>query len=112
MAEYIKRKHVVNLCDKLIQPAEEHWDKYHVGSPVLLALRCLKNFVEKLPAIDSKDETCNNLKVTCNNLKDDSVIASIETNLFDEVEVHSNCTVQILRNSVTGEQSVGWWENA
>lgn len=31
--------------------------------------------------------------------------------LFDEVETHTDCTVQILRNSVTGEVSVGWWEN-
>ena len=34
-----------------------------------------------------------------------------ETNLYDVVEEHPNCTVQILRNSVTGEESVGWWEN-
>ena len=35
----------------------------------------------------------------------------IETNIFDQEEIHPNCTVQILRNSVTGEVSVGWWEN-
>lgn len=35
----------------------------------------------------------------------------VETNVFDEEEIHENCTVQILRNSVTGEISVGWWEN-
>ena len=35
----------------------------------------------------------------------------IETNLFDQEEIHPNCTVQILRNSITGEVSVGWWEN-
>lgn len=38
-------------------------------------------------------------------------ITVIETNIFDEEEIHPNCTVQILRNSVTGEISVGWWEN-
>ena len=111
MVEYIRREDVVYICDKLIQPAEEHWDKYHVGSPVLLALRCLKNFVEKLPAVEIKEETRNNSEDTGDNADDDTVIASIETNLFDEVEEHDNCTVQILRNSVTGEQSVGWWEN-
>jgi len=31
--------------------------------------------------------------------------------IYDEEEIHPNCTVQILRNSVTGEESVGWWEN-
>ena len=35
----------------------------------------------------------------------------VETNIFDIEEIHPNCTVQILRNSVTGEVSVGWWEN-
>lgn len=28
---------------------------------------------------------------------------------FDEVEVHENVTVQILKNSKTGEVSVGWY---
>jgi hypothetical protein len=32
-------------------------------------------------------------------------------NLFDEEEVHENCTVQIWKNSHTGEVSIGWWEN-
>ena len=35
----------------------------------------------------------------------------IEINIYDEEEIHTNCTVQILRNSATGETSVGWWEN-
>ena len=35
----------------------------------------------------------------------------VETNIYDEEELHTNCTVQILRNSVTGEVSIGWWEN-
>lgn len=34
-----------------------------------------------------------------------------ETNIYDEEEIHENCTVHILRNSVTGETSIGWWEN-
>ena len=34
---------------------------------------------------------------------------NIETNIFDVEEVYHNCTVQILRNSITGEQSIGWW---
>lgn len=36
---------------------------------------------------------------------------SVEVNLYEEVELHTNCTVQILRNVLTGELSVGWWEN-
>ena len=30
---------------------------------------------------------------------------------YDEEEIIPNCTVQILRNSKTGEVSVGWWRN-
>ncbi len=35
----------------------------------------------------------------------------LEVNLYEEVELHTNCTVQILRNVLTGELSIGWWEN-
>ena len=35
----------------------------------------------------------------------------VETNLFDIVEEHHDCTVQILRNSVTGERSFAWYPN-
>lgn len=36
---------------------------------------------------------------------------AVEINLFDQEEIHTNCTVQVWRNSKTGEESVGWWEN-
>lgn len=38
-------------------------------------------------------------------------IADMELNLYDQEEIHENCTVQILRNSITGAVSVGWWSN-
>jgi len=34
-----------------------------------------------------------------------------EVNFFDQEEVHENCTVVIWRNSVTCDESVGWWDN-
>lgn len=40
-----------------------------------------------------------------------SEIVSLQTNIFDIEEIYPNCTVQVLRNSVTGEVSVGWWKN-
>lgn len=43
---------------------------------------------------------------------DDNELISVRTNLYDEEEIHKNCTVQIWRNSVTGETSFGWWDNA
>ena len=35
----------------------------------------------------------------------------VDTNLYNQEEVHDNCTVQILRNSYTGKISIGWYEN-
>lgn len=43
-------------------------------------------------------------------LEDAGVLFPVETNIYDEEELHHNCTVQILRNSITGETSIGWWE--
>lgn len=36
----------------------------------------------------------------------------VKTNLYNQEEIHRNCTVQIRSNSVTGESSIGWWENS
>ena len=35
----------------------------------------------------------------------------VDSNIYDQEEVHENCTVQILRNSYTGKTSIGWWKN-
>lgn len=42
-------------------------------------------------------------------MHDESHVQVDSINLYDEVEVIHNCTVQVLRNSVTGEVSIGWW---
>lgn len=36
---------------------------------------------------------------------------SIANNVYDQCEVHENCTVEVWSNSETGETSIGWWEN-
>lgn len=36
--------------------------------------------------------------------------SQITTNIYDTEEIHHNCTVHILSNSVTGDVSVGWWK--
>lgn len=36
---------------------------------------------------------------------------TIDLSIYDEEEVHPNCTVVIWRNSVTGEESWGWTDN-
>jgi len=35
----------------------------------------------------------------------------VKTDIYNIEEVHPNCTVQIWRNSQTGEESIGWWPN-
>ena len=35
----------------------------------------------------------------------------VEPNLYNEEVIYPDCTVQILKNTITGEESVGWWEN-
>lgn len=36
---------------------------------------------------------------------------SIDIEVYDEIEEYENCTVQVLKNSVTGKYSVGWYRN-
>lgn len=50
-------------------------------------------------------------KALCYLRNAETVVDMVESNIFDEEEIHENCTVQILKNSVTGQCSVGWWEN-
>lgn len=35
---------------------------------------------------------------------------TIETNLYDKCKIITNCTIEIWTNSVTGEESVGWYK--
>lgn len=35
-------------------------------------------------------------------------ISNVQTNMYDTAEYHFNCAVQVLKNSTTGETSVGW----
>lgn len=36
---------------------------------------------------------------------------TVETAIYDREEIHEDCTVIIWKNSVTGEESIGWYEN-
>jgi len=38
-------------------------------------------------------------------------ITDIHVALYDECEIHRDCTVEIWRNSVTGDSSIGWYPN-
>lgn len=41
--------------------------------------------------------------------EDDMMVS--ELNMYDAEEIHHNCTVQVWKNSQTGETSVGWWQD-
>ena len=56
-------------------------------------------------------EMLGNYDNMCKRFEPQDGIIKVDANLFDEVEIHENCTVQVLRNTVTGEVSIGWWEN-
>ena len=34
----------------------------------------------------------------------------IETSVYDKCKIITNCTVEIWTNSITGEQSIGWYK--
>lgn len=35
----------------------------------------------------------------------------IDVDMYDEMELYTDCTVQVLHNTITDEYSVGWWQN-
>ena len=41
--------------------------------------------------------------------EDGQTVEIVNMNEYDEEEIHEGCTVQVLRNSKTGEVSIGWW---
>ncbi len=81
----------------------------------------LKTFLTQLYWASSRKEICDKWGIetppegVCRDLIE--IIADwltaphVDKDVFDEEEIHENCTVQILRNSATGEVSVGWWKN-
>ena len=59
-----------------------------------------------------KDTICLDfLRVDFPEESDEQEQKVVEFNLFDVEETFDDCTVQVLKNSVTGEISLGWWRN-
>ena len=44
----------------------------------------------------------------CSEFSKDTIVQS---NIYDKEETYYDCTVQVLKNSITGETSVGWFRN-
>ena len=81
--------------DKLNAIADDLCEKVNLGSYSVVGLA-----MAKIAGIKAMQNALLELANT-----------TVEINVYDEVELHENCAVEILRNSVTGEESVGWWEN-
>lgn len=60
-----------------------------------------------MPIFYSEDE----MFAWATNYATDSYTDDFSTLFFDEEEIHENCTVEIWKNSATGECSVGWKPN-
>ena len=43
-------------------------------------------------------------------IADELAAKDINVPIYDEEEIYHNCTVQVWRNSKTGEVSIGWWK--
>ena len=67
--------------------------------------------INKEKKIEALDTTIVILNKLIKNTEQQSV-ENMEINIYDEEETYSDCTVQVLKNSVTGKVSVGWWKNS
>ena len=69
---------------------------------------------KKIEALDTTIVILNKLIKKTEQQHVESVvnIENMEINVYDEEETYSDCTVQVLKNSVTGKVSVGWWKNS
>lgn len=62
--------------------------------------------------MDERDLIIQKLRAENKELREQiRILCAGPSGIYDVEEIHQNCTVQVLRNSETGEISVGWWEN-
>ena len=90
-------------CEHFI-PSHAGWE--YGGSCKLDASRHGETITEK----DAGYNYCTDCMSTCKDALSKEVTVT-EINIFDKSEIHTDCTVEILTNSITGETSIGWWEN-
>lgn len=56
-------------------------------------------------AVKAYGDECDALRLAVKALE-----AQTDVNIYDQEETYHGCTVQILTNTVTGQTSVGWWQ--
>lgn len=72
------------------------------------------NKEKKIEALDTTIVILNKLIKNTEQQNVENVVnmENMEINIYDEEETYPDCTVQVLKNSVTGKVSVGWWKNS
>lgn len=77
----------------------------------LSTLRGLEKGINS-PRYDSLVLISNGLGIPLSRLiKRAEIIDHPEAYIYDKEETYPNCSVQVLTNTITGEQSWGWWKN-
>lgn len=102
-AERTLRERLQMLADRITDP-EEGEDGRVCSMEFLLAVRDLA--LETADALDNLYENGRRRLAFTGDFRDPQV----EIPIYDREEIHHNCTVQVLRNSFTGQTSVGWWK--
>lgn len=95
-------------AELLIRILEERKKKYKLG--LLLFGRSKKEEIT-IRNIDGFISIINKLVAEEEQKAENQANYKIDMNLFDEEQTYTNCTVQVLHNSITDEYSVGWWDN-
>ena len=61
--------------------------------------------------IDKVIRVINQLSIIEEQKQKDRKTYNFDIDLFDEMNIYHDCTVQVLHNTITDEYSVGWWQN-
>ncbi len=78
----------------------DSWDEEYYG------VKCLICGGSIYPDKETEEEA-----IEAWNKRAETLEERAEMNIYDKETRIENCTVQILTNSITGETSIGWWEN-
>lgn len=103
MREMTLRERLRALADRITDPEEGEVGRV-CSMEFLLAVRDLA--LETADALDNLYENGRRRLAFTGDFRDPQV----EIPIYDLEEIHHGCTVQVLKNSITGETSVGWWE--
>lgn len=94
------------MLDKLVKLLDDF------KTPVTLNGEWLCDY--KIPTSQIRKELAQYLidnNVRLDSMQATSEVVDVHFGIYDKEETYENCTVQVLTNTVTGDVSVGWWQN-